>query len=125
MIWWLTPKQLYGRVYEHFGFTMSHRFENRLMRQTRRANKRAKKRKVKYSLEEMGLTEQEIAVQFGDVMRKFKFPGGEVQRPRVRRRLRRQEKRAMRHAIKEQRREMKRRVRRSRRAMKRPMKDLM
>ena len=119
------PEATVRRVYEHFGFRISRRYENRLMRQTRRANKRAKKRKGKYSLEDMGLTEQEIAVQFGDVMRRFKFTGGEPQRPRVRRRLRRQEKRTTRHTIKEERREMKRRVRRSRRAMKRPMKDLM
>ena len=39
------------------------------------------------------MTEREIAVQFGDVMRKFKFPGGEPQRPRVRRRILRKERR--------------------------------
>jgi len=117
------PEATVRRVYAHFGFEMSRRYENRLMRHTRRAEKRAKKRKSKYPLEEMGLTEREIAVYFDDVMRKFKFSSGEPQRPRVRRKLQRREKRTTRHAIKEERREMKRRVRRSRRAMKRPVKD--
>ena len=85
------PETVVRRVYDHFGFTMSRRFEKRLLRQTRRAKKRANK--GEYSLAEMGLSERQIAVRFDDVMHQFHFPGSEPQRPRVRRQLHRQERR--------------------------------
>lgn len=81
------PERVVRHVYDHFGFKMSRRFEKRLLRQTQRAKKRSSQ--GKYSLEEMGLSQRQIAVKFGDVLHRFHFPGSELQRPRVRFSLRR------------------------------------
>lgn len=115
------PQAVVRQMYDHFGFTMSRRYEKQLVRQARRAKKRASK--TRYSLKDMGLTERQIAARFGDVMRRFKFPGGERQRPRVRRQMKRHERRIARLVYKKPQRQGHLRVRFPRRAVRRLIKE--
>ena len=66
-----TPKEIANKIYKYFGFEVSLKFQEALKTYT--LESRRYKSKHSYSLEQYGLSKEDIDVQLGDVMAEFAF----------------------------------------------------
>jgi DNA/RNA-binding domain of Phe-tRNA-synthetase-like protein len=60
-----------GRIYEHFGFEITDEFRQQLREATERARQHSSRHK--YSLEEMGLSREQLVHRYRDVFERFDF----------------------------------------------------
>lgn len=64
-------ERVVGRIYEHFGFEITDEFRQQLREATERARQHSSRHK--YSLEEMGLSREQLVHRYRDVFERFDF----------------------------------------------------